>query len=241
MTKYFAEQSEGPEARVEYLETAWRPDGDEAEEPDLERAAALAHVARIRELMEGTATHTVLSGGSALAAGAVALAACAATWVLLARVPGAAPLAMAPPDPRPLAPLAAIWGPAFLAGLALELALTRRARRGAPFLVTDGSPLRRRMRLAYTAPLFVGAAMTAGLARAGAFAAIPAAWLLSYGAALVCAGLFSTPPVRVLGGAFLAAGALATAFPAANLAFVALAFGGAHVAYGIMILRRERR
>jgi hypothetical protein len=227
---------------VEYLEIAWRPDGDEAAEPDLGRDAALAQVARIRELMEGTATYPVLSGASALVAGVVALAACAATRAVLARVPGASPLAVEPVDARSLGPLAAIWGAACAAAVALEVLLTKRAARGArsrSFYFPKGSPLLRRMRLAYTAPLFVGAVMTAGLARAGAFAAIPAAWLLSYGAALVCAGLFSTAPVRVLGAAFLAAGAAATAFPAGDLGFLALAFGGAHIAYGILVITKE--
>lgn len=220
---------------MEYLEIDWRPPGEEREEREERLDGALAQVARIKELMEGAATYPVLSGGSALIAGAIALAACAATCAVLPE-----PLAMARADGAALGTLAAIWGAAFVVSAAVEVALTKRAARGTrarSFYFPAGSPLLRRMRTAYTAPLLVGALLTGALVRADAYGAIPAAWILSYGAALLCAGLFSTQPVRALGAAFLALGAAAAAAPAWNLAWLAASFGLAHIAYGAALLR----
>ena len=228
-----------------YLEVPWRPAGEEADgdaEP-VEPGAAMAELTRIRELMEGTATYRVLSGGSAVLAGVVALAACAASWGVLARAAGADPLRMGPLDRGAFRGLAAVWGAAFVAAAAVELLLTKleaRRLRTATFHFPSGSPMLHRMRLAYSAPLFVGAALTVALARAGATDAIPAAWLLAYGAALVCAGLFSLRAVRALGTAFLVLGALAALAPGLNLALLAAGFGGAHVVYGALVLRGGR-
>jgi hypothetical protein len=124
-----------------------------------------------------------------------------------------------------------------------ELILTKRAadRSGSrAFYVPQGSPLLSRMRLAYVAPLMVGAALTFALVRAAALEVIPAAWLLSYGAALLCAGLFSTGSVRVLGAAFLSVGVVAAVAAALNLWLLALGFGGAHLVYGVVTWRGER-
>ena len=70
---------------MEYLEVPWRPDGAEDDEGDRggDPRDAMAQLGRIRELMEGTAVYRVLSGGSAKVAGAIALAACAASWLAL--------------------------------------------------------------------------------------------------------------------------------------------------------------
>jgi hypothetical protein len=231
---------------VEYLEIPWRPEGaEEDDDPDDgdrggDPRDAMAQLGRIRELMEGTAVYRVLSGGSAAIAGAIALAACGASWALLARLGAGAALRLAPLDAQALRALGWTWGAAFVSAALVEVALTKReARRlrAQTFHFPSGSPMLHRMRLAYTAPLFVGAALTLALARAGATEAIPAAWLLSYGAALLCAGLFSTRPVRALGAAFLAVGSAAALAPELNLAWLAAGFGVAHIVYGALVAR----
>lgn len=228
---------------MEWLEIPWRDGASEADtdDGDAPPPEAARQLARIRELMEGTSTYRTLSGVSALIAGAAGLAACAASAWLLAPAGFAAVRAVAPPDAAAVRGLAVAWGLAFVVAFTAELVLTKRAARragGTTFYFPEGSPLLRRMRLAYGAPLVVGAAMTATLVRAGAWSAVPAAWLLSYGAALVCAGLFSIGAVRVLGMTNLAIGALAALAPELNLLWLAAGFGAAHVVYGAAILRR---
>jgi hypothetical protein len=141
---------------------------------------------------------------------------------------------MVPGNADLLLGLAVIWGAALALAAAGELLFTKRTQEGRrlrSFYLPRGSPLLARVRLAYGAPLLAGAALTACLLRAGALDAIPAAWLLTYGAALICAGLFSSAAVRTLGGALLTLGACSAALPAANLAFVASGFGAAHLVY----------
>jgi len=226
---------------MEYLKIDWRGEGAAEDDEEQGRGAggprsgdAARDLARIRSLMEGTATYPVISAATAAVVGGAGLAASVATYALLAGGPEARPLAMVPEAGGPALRLGLVWGAALVVAAAGELFLTKRTaegRRLRSFYLPRGSPLLARVRLAYLAPLFVGAALTGGLARAGAWQAIPAAWLLSYGAALVCAGLFSSAPVRALGGVVLAIGALAAALPGGNLAWLALGFGASHLAY----------
>jgi hypothetical protein len=65
-------------------------------------------------------------------------------------------------------------------------------------------------------------------------------WLLLYGAAIVTGGAFSVRVVPMMGLCFMALGAAASVSPAAWFnEYMALGFGGFHVAFGIYIARKH--
>jgi len=101
------------------------------------------------------------------------------------------------------------------------------------------TPAARRFFVGYLAPMIAGAIVTLALYRAGAFAAMPAAWLLSYGTAFVSSGAFSIRVIPVMGVCFMLLGA-AAAFVPFDIANVLLGcgFGGLHVVFGLIIARR---
>jgi hypothetical protein len=100
------------------------------------------------------------------------------------------------------------------------------------------APLRRFV-LSFAPPFLVGALLTAVLYRAGASSAIPGVWLLLYGTSVVTGGAFSVRIVPVMGLCFMSLGAVALFCPFAwGTTFLAVGFGGLHLAFGIVIARR---
>lgn len=101
------------------------------------------------------------------------------------------------------------------------------------------SPTAKRFFVSYLAPMIAGALVTVALWRTGAFAAMPATWLLLYGTAFVSSGAFSIRVVPVMGVCFMVLGAAAAVVPF-NVANVMLGFGfgGLHVVFGLIIARR---
>lgn len=97
----------------------------------------------------------------------------------------------------------------------------------------------RRFFTAYGAPLIAGAIITLALWRAGAYAAMPAVWLLLYGTAFVSSGAFSIRVIPILGICFMLFGVAAALVPfaAANV-LLGAGFGGLHVVFGVLIARR---
>ena len=102
-----------------------------------------------------------------------------------------------------------------------------------------GAPAQR-FTLAFATPAAAGAVLTAALVRAHAFALLPGAWLLLYGAAIAGGGAFSVGIVPAMGACFMALGVAAAFTPPAlaNL-WLALGFGGVHVGFGLWIARRH--
>jgi len=89
-------------------------------------------------------------------------------------------------------------------------------------------------------PLLAGALLTPVLARSGAAAAIPGTWLLTYGAGVVTAGAFSVRVIPVMGLCFMVLGGAAfLAPPAWSNALLAVGFGGLHILFGLVIVRRH--
>jgi hypothetical protein len=93
--------------------------------------------------------------------------------------------------------------------------------------------------LGLTPPVTAAIALTAALYRADVLFPIPGVWLLLYGVGVVTGGMFSVRPVPIMGAAFMLLGLIALAGPAswANT-LLAIGFGGLHLVFGALIVRR---
>jgi hypothetical protein len=88
-------------------------------------------------------------------------------------------------------------------------------------------------------PLIAGALLTLVLARAGAQSAIPGMWLVLYGTGVITGGMFSVRAVPAMGVCFMLLGAVALFSPTAYANwFMAAGFGGLHVLFGAIIVRK---
>jgi hypothetical protein len=88
-------------------------------------------------------------------------------------------------------------------------------------------------------PIIAGGLLTIVLVRAGLTSAIPGVWLLLYGTGVITGGMFSVRAVPAMGLCFMALGALALFSPPsfANW-FMAAGFGGLHLVFGAIIVRK---
>ncbi len=116
------------------------------------------------------------------------------------------------------------------------VAIHRKAHR-AELPVLSGAG--RKFVLSFLPPAVAGAVLTAALWQAGAYALLPGAWLLLYGAAVITAGTFSVRIVPVLGVCFMVLGVVALAAPGAGDFWMAVGFGGLHIVFGTTIARRH--
>jgi hypothetical protein len=175
----------------------------------------------IRDTMERSAAFTAVSGWGQVLTGFTALA---ATW-------------LAGPQAFSLVWLRVWLADGLLAVAIGLLACTWKAnRRGLPLF----SGPARKVALGLAPPLVAGAFLTFLFARAGSLSALPATWLLLYGAGIITGGAFSVAIVPVMGICFMLLGGLAVLAPAAwGNAFLATGFGGVHIVFGFLIARRH--
>jgi len=175
----------------------------------------------IRDTMERSAAFTAVSGWGQVLLGATAFG--AAWW--------------AARQASPFAWLRVWLAEGLLAAAIGLLACTWKAnRRGLPLF----SGPARKVALGLAPPLVAGAFLTFLLFRSGLEAALPATWLLLYGAGIMTGGAFSVPIVPVMGVCFMLIGGLAVLGPAAwGNWFLALGFGGLHMIFGYIIARRH--
>lgn len=196
-----------------------QPQSDPGEVPAL-HARAMDNLVFIRDTMARATSFTGVPGWGGVGMGVVALVAAvrahgatsARSWLMTWLVAAA---------------VATVVGAA---------ALMRKVRRAEGYVLTQ--PLRRFL-LGYLPPIGVGMLLTPVLVRHGAQALLPGTWLLLYGAALVTGGASSIRLVPVMGACFMGLGALALAVPGAGNWFMAIGFGGLHVAFGVLIARRH--
>ena len=189
-------------------------------EPAPIREHALSNLRYIREAMERASSFTSIPGWGGVAVGVTAIAAAvlahrfgmSRTWML-------------------------IWlGEAVLAAVIAGVTMVRKAAlSGVSF---RGTPARRFF-ISYFAPIVAGAVLTIFLARHGFTTALPATWLLLYGASFVSSGAYSIPVVPVMGVCFMFLGIAACFVPfAVANALLGVASGGLHLILGWVIATR---
>ena len=175
----------------------------------------------IRDTMERSAAFTAVSGWGQVLLGVTATF---AAWLAAQQI-------------SPFAWLRVWLAESLLAAAIGLLACTWKAnRRGLPLF----SGPARKVALGLAPPLFAGAFLTFLLFRAGLQSALPATWLLLYGAGIITGGAFSVPIVPVMGLCFMLLGGLAALGPVAwGNWFLAAGFGGLHMVFGLLIARRH--
>jgi hypothetical protein len=183
------------------------------------RDRAMDNLRYIRETMERSAAFTHVSGLGGVGMGIVALV--AAGFAARAEEP-------------------ALWLAIWLVAAAVSFAISAlmMARKshaeGVPLLSGPG----RRFAWNMIPPLAAGGVLTAALARAGAFGLLPGTWLLLYGVSIVTGGSYSVRLIPLMGGVFMLLGLAAFVSPAAwGNAYMAIAFGGLHIVFGLVIWR----
>jgi hypothetical protein len=175
----------------------------------------------IRDTMERSAAFTAVAGWGQVVLGLTALA---AAWLAAHQVSSFAWLR--------------VWlGEAILAVAIALLSMTWKAnRRGLPLFSGPG----RKVALGILPSLVAAVFLTFLLFRTGLQSALPAMWLLLYGAGLTTGGAFSVSIVPVMGVCFMVVGGLAALGPAAwGNWFLAAGFGGLHIVFGCLIARRH--
>ena len=182
---------------------------------------AIDNLRFIRETMERAGAFTAVPGWGGVVMGLIALVAAA----------------VARTQPDALAWLS-VWITAAVLAVALELVAIVRKARAAGEAILSGPG--RKFALAFTPPVVAAALLTLALARTESVSLLPGLWLLLYGAAVVTAGAFSVRIVPVMGGCFMALGAIALLGPDGwGDYWMAAGFGGLHIVFGYLIARRH--
>ena len=180
---------------------------------------AVENLRFIRHAMERSATFTAVPGWGGAAMGVVGVAAALAA-------------SLQPTPERWLA----TWLAAAVVAIAIGLVtMGRKMRQGGIAL-----PASRRFALGLAAPLVAGAALTGGLWLRGAWALMPAVWLLLYGTGVVTGGAFSVAAVRAMGVGVMMLGMIALVTPPSwGDLWMALGFGLLQIGFGIYIARKH--
>jgi hypothetical protein len=88
-------------------------------------------------------------------------------------------------------------------------------------------------------PMIAGGLLTIVLVQAGLINAIPGVWLLLYGTGVITGGMYSVKVVPIMGICLMTLGALALFSPPEfGNWFMAVGFGGLHVLFGAIIVRK---
>jgi len=182
-------------------------------------ARAADHLRYIRETMERAAEFTAVPGWGGVAMGVTALVAAFA----------------ASRQATPRAWLAVWLIEAFVAvAIAAPAAATKAHRANSALFSGPG----RKFVLSFAPPIVVGGLLTYALYHAGLFSALPGAWLLLYGTAIVTGGAFSVRVVPVMGLCLMLLGSVALFTPATwGDILMAAGFGVVQIGFGWWIAR----
>lgn len=180
---------------------------------------AISNLNYIREAMERASAFTTIPGWGGVVVGITAVA--------------AAVIAHRAPTER-----AWMWTWLIEAVIAATIAAITMAMKGRRANVSFTGPPARRFFVSYFAPVVAGAALTFVLWRIEAFTALPAAWLLLYGASFVSSGAYSIRVVPVMGVCFMLLGMVACFVPfVVGNVLMGVGFGGIHIIFGFLIAR----
>jgi hypothetical protein len=189
-------------------------------EPVSLHGRAVDNLRFIREAMESAGSFTAVSGAGLIAMGVTALL--------------TAPLAAQQLSTEGW--LLTWIAEALVALLVGGTAIVLRAVRAQVSLVSGPG---KRCVLNFAPPVCASVLLTVALYRAGLVGLIPGVWLLLYGTGVVTGGAFSIRVLPLMGVCFMALGAAALVAPEAwGNAFMAGGFGGLHILFGAIIVRR---
>lgn len=181
---------------------------------------AMDNLRYIRETMERATPFTGISGRGEMAIGATALIACV----------------IAAQQPTFKSWLAVWFAEGLISVLIAGWSMDRKARSlHMPLFSGSG----RKVVFSLAPPVIAGGVLTIVLVRAGLPTAIPGVWLLLYGTGVITGGMFSVRAVPVMGLCFMVLGAIALFTPPAFANwFMAVGFGGLHLLFGAIIVRK---
>jgi hypothetical protein len=208
----------------------------------MDREEALARIADIQRVMERATRYTVLPGGAAVVGGLLVLAGCALSYGMLHSLDFAALLTL------PLVEqtvFCLLWLAIGAAGISLELILTARTARREG-LSTGGRPSRGAL-VSLSPRVLIAMLLTYKFLapqdpRPEEVQYIVPLWMMLYGTGVFTVGQFSLRAPRLLGLAFIAAGAVAMLlFQAYGVLAAALSFGLFHIVFGLHIIAMRRR
>jgi hypothetical protein len=182
-------------------------------------AGALEDLRFIRETLERSSAFTAIPGWGQVAMGATALP---AAW-LAAR------------QNSPSMWLT-VWlvEAVFASSLGIAATQNKAQRAGVPLTSGPG----RKFALSFLPAVAAAAILTVILYQSGMARFLPGTWLLLFGAGVVSAGALSVAIVPAMGTCFMLLGAAALMFPVWGNLWMALGFGGLHLAFGFSIARR---
>ena len=190
------------------------------DEPPALHARAIDNLRFIRETMERAGAFTAVSGRGMMAVGALGVTAALLTSAVR----------------TPLEWLALWLATAAVAFAVSAITMLRKAREAQAPLLSGPA---RKLLLSFAPPMAAGALLTAVLYAHGLTALLPGVWLMLYGTAVVTGGAFSVRILPALGLMLMLLGAVALVAPAGWGDWImGLGFGGAHVAFGLLIARR---
>jgi hypothetical protein len=189
-------------------------------EPPALHDRAMDNLRYIRETMERATAFTGISGWGEIAIGITALVASAVAALQLT-----------------FNSWLAVWIAEGLISLLIAgWSMDRKAR---AIEMPLGSGPGRKAVFSLTPPLIAGGLLTIVLVQAGLNNAIPGVWLLLYGTGVITGGMYSVKVVPIMGLCFMALGALALFSPPAFANwFMAVGFGGMHLVFGAIIVRK---
>ena len=189
-------------------------------EPPALHDRAMDNLRYIRETMELATAFTGISGWGEIAIGVTALIA----------------TAIAAQQPTFNAWLAVWIAEGLISLLIAGWSMDRKTR---AIKMPLGSGPGRKAVFSLTPPMLAGGLLTIVLVQAGLTNAIPGVWLLLYGTGVITGGMYSVRVVPIMGICLMILGALALFSPPAFANwFMAAGFGGLHLVFGAIIVRK---